>query len=273
MKNILLFGCLRNKMKLKFDKEPIFAELWDACLYNLLYDSEKYVDEILRLFNDKEITKQSHIIDVSAGTGFPALELIEKGYDVDCMDAMDDEIEVFTEKAKKKGLKTRCKKLTWLEMPKHYKKEDYNLVFCRGNSFIYAAGGWNKSQGVDKKKSLEIYEKTLKVFYNLLEDSGTLYIDKFKDSEKPHKTKVGVVQIKDKKYDLIFYNEVNIKSKERYAAMLLRDENGKEKGLPNMTYLLSGKELEDMLKNVGFKKVEKINLKSEGHFDVWLATK
>jgi glycine/sarcosine N-methyltransferase len=232
-----------------------------------------YVSELKDLFDQTKITKQSHIIDVSAGTGFPALELIELGYNIDCMDAMDDEIAVFTKKAKKKGLKTRCKKLTWLEIPKHYKKEDYNLVFCRGNSFIYAAGGWNRAQGVDKKKSLEIYEKTLKVFYNLLEDGGTLYIDKFKDSEKPHKTKVGVVQIKDKKYDLIFYNEVNKKSKERYAAMLLRDENGVEKGLPNMTYLLDGKELIAMMKKVGFKKVKKITLESEGHFDVWLATK
>jgi hypothetical protein len=106
-----------------------------------------------------------------------------------------------------------------------------------------------------------------------LEEGGTLYLDKFKDSEKPHKTKVGVVQIKDKKYDLIFYNEVNKKSKERYAAMLMRDENGKESGLPNVTYLLGEKEVEKLLKKVGFKQIKKIKLKSEGHFVVWLAKK
>jgi 2-polyprenyl-3-methyl-5-hydroxy-6-metoxy-1,4-benzoquinol methylase len=130
---------------LKFKKEPIFAELWDACVYNLLYNPKKYIKDILRIFKKNKITKKSKIIDVSAGTGFPALELTKKGYEIDCMDAMDDEIKVFTKKAKKKGLKTKCKKLTWLEIPQYYKKENYNLVFCRGNSFIYAAGGWNKS--------------------------------------------------------------------------------------------------------------------------------
>jgi len=236
-------------------------------------DNIPYVVELEDLFSTIDISKDSKIIDVSAGTGFPALELIESGYNIDCMDAMDDEIAVFMKKAKKKGLKTTCKKLTWLEIPSHYKKKNYDLVFCRGNSFIYAAGGWNKAQGIDQKKSLEIYEKTLQVFYDLLEDGATLYIDKFKDSEKPHKTKVGEVKIKGKKYDLIFYNEVNKKRHERYAAMLLRDENGVEKGLPNMTYLLTEKELLQMMKNVGFKNIKKVKLKTEGHFDVWIAKK
>jgi glycine/sarcosine N-methyltransferase len=260
-------------MKIKFGKEPLFAELWDACLYNLLYDSKKYVKEVSKLFNKNKITKKSKIIDTSAGTGFPALELIEQGYELDCMDAMDDEIKVFNKKAKEKGLKDRCKKLTWLEIPKVYKNNHYDLVFCRGNSFIYAGGGWNESQKINKRKSLEAYEKTLKIFYDLLDEGGLFYVDKFKDSEKPHKTKVGEVVIKNKKYDLLFYNEVKRKLRQRYAAMLLLDENGKEKGLPNITYLLSEKELIQMMKKVGFKNIKKTNLKSEGHFDIWLAKK
>ena len=217
--------------------------------------------------------EEMKVNDVSAGTGFPALEFVGRGYRVNCMDAMDDEIKVFNRKAREKRLKVGCKKLTWLEIPKYYKKGGYDFVFCRGNSFIYAAGDWNKSQKINGKKSLDAYEKTLKVFYDLLDDGGVLYIDKFKDSEKPHKTKVGVVEIARKKYDLIFYNEVNKKRRERYAAMLMRGEDGVEKGLPNMTYLLSGKELVGMLRKVGFRKVEKVDLKTEEHFDVWLAEK
>ncbi len=260
-------------MKLKFKKEPLFAELWDACLYNLLYNTKKYTNEIINLFKKNKITKKSKIIDTSAGTGFPALELTKKGYNIDCMDASDDEIKVFSQKAKKLNLKKKCKKLTWLQIPEHYKKDNYNFVFCRGNSFIYAAGGWNKSQKINKKKSLEKYEKTLKVFYDLLKDDGILYIDKFKDSEKPHKTKVGEVEIKNKKYDLLFYNEVNKKLHQRYAAMLMKDEKGKESGLPNMTYLLGEKEVERLLKKVGFKQITKIKPKSESHFVVWLGYK
>ncbi|MBU2576691.1 MAG: methyltransferase domain-containing protein [Nanoarchaeota archaeon] len=260
-------------MKLKFKKEPRFAELWDACLYNLLYDTKKYVNEILKLFKKNKISKKSKIIDVSVGTGFPALELTKKGYKIDCMDSMQDEINVFSRKAKKKKLNLRCKKLTWLQIPKHYKKNYYDFSFCRGNSFIYAAGGWNKSQKVDAKKSLKLYEETLKIFYDLLKDGGLLYIDKFKDSEKPHKTKVVEIQIKDKKYDLIFYNEIKNKLNIRSSAMLLRDKTGKEIGLPNITYLLSKKELMNMLRKVGFSSIKEMSFKSEKHFDIILAKK
>ena len=270
LKQIIVF----YKMKiLKFGKEPLFAELWDACLYNLLYDSKKYVNEIINLFKKNKITKKSKIIDVCAGTGFPALELIRKGYKIDCMDASNDEIKVFSKKVKKQKLKIRCKKLSWLQIPKHYKNNNYDFIFCRGNSFIFAGGGWNKSQKVKKKKSLEKYEKTLKVFYKLLDDKGILYIDKFPDNEKPHKSKVGAVQIKDKKYDLIFYTEIKRKLNIREARMLMRDKEGKEKGLPNITYLLNAKELINLLKKIGFKKIKKIKLKSETHFDIWLAQK
>jgi len=260
-------------MELKFKKEPIFAELWDACLYGLLYNSKDYVNEILELFEKENINKKSNIIDTSSGTGFPSLELMERGYKIDCMDASDDEIEVFTRKAKEKKINVKCKKIFWKEIPENYEKENYDFAFCRGNSFIFAAGGWNKSQKVNQKESLQKYKEALKIFYDLLKNGGVLYIDKFKDTEKPHKTKVGNVFVGNKKYELLFYNEVNKERKERYAAMLMKDEQGKEEGLPNITYLLTGKELELMLKEVGFKKIEKINLKNEGHFDIWLAHK
>ena len=260
-------------MKFKFEKEPFFAELWDACLYGLLYDVKEYVKEILELFEKNEVNKQSKIIDTSSGTGFPALELIENGYNIDCMDASEDEIAVFSKKAKEKNINIKCKMLLWEDIPKNYKINNYDFAFCRGNSFIYAAGGWNKPQQINKEESLSKYKETLKIFFDLLKDGGILYIDKFKDSEKPHKTKVGDVFVGDKKYELLFYNEVNTEKNERYAAMLMKDKDGKLKGLPNMTYLLNGEELEQMLREVGFKKIEKIELKSENHFDVWLCHK
>jgi len=89
-------------MKLfKFKKEPLFAELWDVCLHNLLYNKNKYVSEIMDLFKKNNINKKSKLLDTSAGGGFIALYLRQKGYDIDCMDLMDDEIQVFKKKGKK----------------------------------------------------------------------------------------------------------------------------------------------------------------------------
>lgn len=126
---------------LRFTQEPSFADLWDACVYTLLYDSVGYTEELEALFAEKRISKKSKIIDVSCGGGFPALHLIEDGYTVDCMDAFQDEVDLFHKKAKALGLKAKAKKAYWSEIPNLYPKESYDLVMCRGNSFIYAGGG------------------------------------------------------------------------------------------------------------------------------------
>ena len=263
----------KQKVNLVFEKTPLFAELWDACLYHLLYDPKKYVNEIRGLFSRNKITKDSKIIDVSAGTGFPALELIEQGYNVDCMDASEDSIGLFLKKAKMRELSVKCKKLEWLNILRSYKKKTYDFVFCRGNSFVYATGGWNRFKKIDKEDSLKLYEKTLKIFYDLLNKGGVLYLDKFKDNEISSKIKICDVLVGNKKKELVFFRDSNKKKKERNPTIFLRDENGSEEGLPNSSYFLSEDELVLMLKKVWFKRIQKINLESESHFDVWLAYK
>ena len=74
------------------------------------------------------------------------------------------------------------------------------------------------------------------------------------------------------KEDLIFYTKKIPSKRYREAMMIRRTPEGKETGLPNMTYDLREDELESMMREIGF-KVKKINLKSETHFKVWLAKK
>ena len=85
---------------LKFEKEPEYPDLWDAIVYNMLYDKNKYIKEVLQIFKKIGITKKSRILDSSAGTGFISLHLRKLGYNIECMDLMDDEIRVFKRKAK-----------------------------------------------------------------------------------------------------------------------------------------------------------------------------
>jgi len=258
---------------IKFDKEPQYADLWDACLYNFLYDKKKYLSEVISLFKKIAISKKSLILDSSAGTGFIALYLRKKGYSVNCMDPMDDEISVFKRKAKKLGTSQQIKKIFWTNIPTTYKKNKFNFIFCRGNSFIYADGGWNEKQKINKKSALKSYKQTLQIFYNQLKVGGFLYIDKFPDNEISHKNLVGFIQIKNqKKEDLLFYTKRIPKKRSREAMMIRKKTNGKEEGIPNITFDLKEKELEEMMKKVGF-KVQKLKLKSEKHFVVWLAKK
>lgn len=260
-------------MKLKFRKEPEYADLWDACLYNLLYNEKEYTAEVQSLFKKVKISKKSKLLDSSAGTGFIALHLRKKGFNINCMDPLDDEIRVFKRKARKMEVSPQIRKIYWEDIPDSYKNKQFDFIFCRGNSFIYADGGWNERKTVSASSSLKSYKKTLQIFYNQLNEGGYLYLDKFPDNEKPHKDKVGKIQIGDKEpEELFFYTQKKTSKRYREASMIRRKPNGKESGLPNQTFDLKETEVDQMLKEVGF-KIQRLNLKSEKHFVVWLARK
>ncbi|MBP7708044.1 aminotransferase class V-fold PLP-dependent enzyme [Candidatus Pacearchaeota archaeon] len=261
--------------EISVEKEPDFPELWKLCEYKLLYNAEEYTDEITELFKNLGINKKSKILDTCVGPGFFSSELLERGYNLNTADKSSIMVKPFINFLKEKGIKNDVKIVDWLNLPKHFKKESFDVLFNRGNTFIYAGGGWNEKIKINEKTSIESFKKTLQIYYNLLKKNGYLYIDKFKDSEVPSKKIVARLNIKSNntKKDIVFYVERKQEEGIRYAQMLLRDMNGKEEGLPNMAYDLTEDKMEDLLKQVGFKEIKKIKLRNEKHFVVWLAKK
>ena len=155
-------------------------------------------------------------------------------------------------------------KASWKEIHKYYANNSYDLLLCRGNSFIYADGGWNEKIEVDPRRALESYRITLKEFYNILKPGGFLYIDKFYDNENPQKKYVARIKIGDRPIaKLLVYLEIIPKLKIRRAQFLIHNKDGSEKGLPNITYNLQAKELNELLNEAGFNKIEKPRLKYE----------
>lgn len=260
--------------EIEVEEEPEFPELWKLCEYNLLYDVDEYVRELEDLFKYHNITKKSKILDTCVGPGFFIKEMITKGYNIQTADKNKRMIKSFSADLQKLGIKHKTTITSWSNLNKHYKKESFNFIFNRGNSIIYANGGWNEQIKINKENSLNKLKQTLQIYHTLLKKGGYLYVDKYKDDEVPSKKTVATLKInktKEKK-DIIFYVERKPENNLRYAQMLLRDEFGIEKGIPNMAYDLTEDEMESLLKEVGF-RVQKLNLKSEKHFVVWLAQK
>jgi SAM-dependent methyltransferase len=256
-----------------FKKQPTFAELWDACVYQLLYNISDYKQDIEKLFAQLDVTKDSAIIDVAAGGGFPALDLVKDGYNFICTDGSPDEVDLFNEKSIQTDLTVKCSEVHWDNLSDKFPPSSFDFLFCRGNSFIYAAGGWNENVAVQAEKSLSIYRKTLSIFYDLLKSGGWIYLDKFKDSETTHRVKVADIQVGNgQKEELIFWTERFPEQKIRRASMI-RKNGDVENAVPNITYDLSSLELEQLFQDVGFKNVQKIELPSEQNFDVWIAQK
>ena len=254
---------------------PSFAELWKLTEYKLLYDSKAYTEEIEKLFEKIGINRQSAILDTCVGPGFFSTELLQKGYNLKTSDISEEMVKPFYESLKDLGIDHKVVKSTWLDLGNHFPAASFDMLFNRGNTVIYANGGWNIKTAVDKEKTLQSLLDTFKVYYNLLKPGGYLYVDKFRDSEIPDKKVAARLNIEDSKEqkDLLFYVERKPEDNVRFAQLLLRDKTGNEKGLPNMAYDLSEGEMEDLLKKTGFAKVERIKLKEENHFVVWLTQK
>ena len=113
-------------------KKPEYADLWDACLH-FLYNKDSYVKEVSDLFSSIGINWHSRILDTCAGTGFISIYLRQKGFNVDCMDLMPDEIRVFKRNASKLGVSSRIRQLSWKQIPKSIEQGIYDFLFCRGN--------------------------------------------------------------------------------------------------------------------------------------------
>ena len=207
---------------------------------------------------------------MAAGEGFPALYLRKGGFTIDCFDLSDDQIELFKLNALKEGVDSTIIKSSWLDLKSKTGKQ-YEFIMCRGNSFIYASGGWNSTE-YDSKSALKLYEQTLRVFHNLLAEGGILYLDKFKDGEIDHNEKVCDVNIGSKIYSLIFQTKLYKSKKERYASMILRDIEGNEKVFPNLTYSLSEKELRETANKVGF-SLRKTLFRTDRLFDIFALKK
>lgn len=257
----------------EFETEPKFAYLWDRCVYELLYNPERYVTELCELFTQYGVNKESKILDTSAGSGFPAMDMFEQGYEgISCVDASDDQIELFNAKAESKGLTIRSEKCSFRELAQRFNPEQLKALICRG-SIWYAAGGWNEDFKPEREDSLKVMREVLAVFYSLLERGGVLYVDKFKDDEVDHKDTVGIFEVAGDKKELMFWAKRDKEAGIRRAAMIVKDtETGNEEGLPNITYDLKESELEALLAEVGF-KVIKQNLSEEKFFAHWVAIK
>jgi hypothetical protein len=134
--------------KFTFDHEPTFAELWDTCVYGLLYKTHEYKNELEDLLQELRITRDSAIIDVCAGGGFPAIELAQDGY----------------RKARSAGISLSCKEIAWQALPARFSSGSFDFLLCRGNSFIYAGGGWNEIKEVSSEESLQNIKRRFPFF-------------------------------------------------------------------------------------------------------------
>lgn len=251
-------------------------ELWDICL-DKLYDKSRYLNGLEALFQKHGINKSSKILDAACGTGFPAINLHERGYEVRASDRNRDMLEQFERNAKSRdiSLESSClepKCADWGTLHWSYYADSLDLVLCRGNSLVYVnSWGWSWiARGWSGPNSML---EALKDFHTILKPGGMLYVDVTSAKESPHKmswelnTKMGPAEVRW----VISHPEEKVRN--WYLEVELK-KGGPLERISFYSYFPPPGEIASLLKTAGFSRIESgAHVDGEGTYDVHLAWK
>ena len=247
-------------------------EIWDLCL-DKIYNKPKYIQGFIDALKQYGITSESKILDAGCGSGFPPLDLIERGYHVVAADKSSEMVRQIGLNAKKRGLEVQAIHATWSELQRFVGQGEFDLVYCRGNSLVYAAS-WEQNWIVPAR-SMEEIQTALRNFHSVLKPGGVLYLDVTNKKEKPHVENIGTIATRHGDARLTWQIEHNVVTKVRTWTMrLIFLETGDVKTYPSYSYLLSHEELIECLTKIGFSKVRlEVKVKGENNYDVFIARK
>ncbi len=240
------------------------ARIWSVCT-DQIYDKNKYVRNLDELLRSESVR---NIFDAACGTGFPALELFELGYNLTCSDGSEEMLEQFNLRSKGR---LNAKKLDWRELAEHYGQE-FDAVLVRGNSLIYA-NSWNQKK-INSQKARFIIFESLRNFYRVLKKSGFLYVDLYNENEQPHKLDLGNIVFNGNSERWIWGIEHDWNNRIRTWYIERIDlATAKEVKHNSYSYLIKHEELIELLKKTSFQSIEKRIIEGETNYTVYIARK
>ena len=246
-------------------------EVWDFCLEKI-YNKSEYISGFLETLQKYDITSKSLILDAGCGSGFPSLDLIEKGYHVIGTDKSSEMVRQIRINAKNRGLNIEAHHIMWAGLAEHFEPM-FDLVYCRGNSLIYAAS-WEQNWIVPSRSREEIY-KAIKNFYQIIKPGGILCLDVTNRNERPHQENIGIVETKTRPIEILWKIEHNTENKIRTWTIILKFlDTGEEKKYPSYSYLITKAELLNFLHQAGFHSIdEEVPVIGETNYNVYIAKK
>lgn len=245
-------------------------EVWDFCLEKI-YDKTSFVDGFIKFLHTNNISNKNLILDAGCGSGFPSIDLIERGYRVIGTDKSSEMVRQVKINAKKRNISIEAHHVMWSELSKKF-DQIFDLVYCRGNSLVYAAS-WEQNW-IAPSRSLEEIGKAINNFYQILKTEGKLYVDVTNKNEIPHAEDIGIVDTKQGPVKINWKIKHDTKNKVRTWIITLKFlDSGKEKIYPSYSYLIDYNELINLFKKTGFSKVEETTINGEDNYNVYVAYK
>jgi len=248
--------------------ELSLTELWNISI-KFLWNDEfvSSLDRSLRAHGVKTV------LDAAGGTGFPCLELGKLGWNVSYSDASEAMFGSFKNRIAESGVQIPCYLSNWLELTKRIPKK-FDAVLCRGNSLIYVDSWDGGKPAVGTKDRIR---KALAEFYGILNPGGLLYVDIINESEfdranYPIIEDMGEKTIDGKRMKLTWEVVHDYEKKVRTVTSHLSIDGSWHEYVYS-SYLLRHNELVDMLKEAGFRRVEKTEIEGENSYSVFITYK
>jgi SAM-dependent methyltransferase len=246
-------------------------DVWDLCLEKI-YDKRAYLEGFIEALKERGIARRSLILDAGCGSGFPAIDLVKKGYRVVGVDKSSEMVRQIQRNASHRGVSIEAYHCMWADLAKRFGRL-FDAVYCRGNSLVYAAS-WEQNWFVPARSHEEI-ERAVKNFYEILKPGGILYLDITSRNEKPHAHALGRAMLSKGEAEMtwmIDHDEVNhIRT---WTVDVTFPRLGEKKSFPSHSYLLPHQELMLMLRLAGFTSIEQyVPVRGENNYDVFIAKK
>lgn len=238
------------------------AKNWNAAL-TILYNREEYINEFISIISKYGINKKSNILDSSVGTGFLSLDLMKMGYRVVMNDSSGKMLRLLKSNARESNVKSlEIYNIPW-QMLSTRLNHSYDSILCRGNSLVYVRSWHQRVQDfTEVKKDILL---SLKNFYQLLNPNGLLWIDITSDKEI-----LKGPEIIEKFNRIIGGGEIEMTWK------IIHDRKRRLRTVKSnflinnvhynhtlYSYFMISDELIDLLNQIGFRKIKKVNMKNE----------
>jgi SAM-dependent methyltransferase len=148
--------------------EPDIGTVWELCMM-FEFDRDATVRDIAAWIGPPQGVR---VLDCACGSGFPALGLVARGYDVTCTDGSSLMLEHFARNAGLEGVDVRAQRLSWDELPGRYPGR-FDVVLNRGCGNYRYAGVWDHGGLADRGAMAE----AIGHWVACLRPGGRLYVD------------------------------------------------------------------------------------------------
>ena len=148
---------------------PDIGALWEICSYYEWAHRDATVDGISSWLGPPGSVR---VLDCACGSGFPAIDLAARGYDMVCSDGSARMLELFHRNVAERGVDLRADLVRWEELTDHHGPAAFDVVMCRGCSLLYA-GTWD----ADTRPDRTVLVAAIGQFAACVRPGGRLYVD------------------------------------------------------------------------------------------------